>query len=263
MTNTLSAVAIVAATCLISLLGLIGGLLVLWREQGVKRITKYLMSFAAGSILGAALLELFPEALEANADTHVLGLWVLTGVMIFFILEKLLILHHHTHEEVSEAEMHGDGLHGLRAVQPLIIIGDALHNFLDGVIIAIAFLTDLRIGIITAIAVVAHEIPQEIGDFGILLHSGMRRGRVLFWNVLGALVGPVGAVVAITFRDVYEKAAGAVLAVVVGNFVYLALADLIPAIKHESRIRNTIGQIVLVIVGIVLVWILGEAIPEG
>lgn len=263
MTNTPSYVFIIVATLIISLLGLIGGLLVLWREQKIRRFTKYLMSFAAGSILAAALLELLPEALEGEAAPHTIGLWILIGVLIFFVLEKLLILHHHTHEEVAETEMHGAPSHGLSAIRPLIIIGDALHNFLDGIVIAIAFLTDTRIGIITALAVIAHEIPQEIGDFGILLHSGMQRGRVLLWNVLGALVSPLGAIAALAARDLYEKVAPAALALVVGNFVYLALADLIPAIKHERKIRNTIAQIVLVVVGIIIVWALGVSLPEA
>lgn len=263
MTQTPSFSFIVFVTLVISLLGLIGGLLVLWREQKIKGLTKYLMSFAAGSILGAALLELLPEALEESPNPHTIGLWILAGVLVFFVLEKLLILHHHTHDESTETQMHGDEVHGFQAVRPLIIIGDALHNFLDGIVIAIAFLTDMRIGVITALAVIAHEIPQEIGDFGILLHSGMARRRVLFWNVLGALLGPLGAVVAFAARDTYEKIAPAALALVVGNFVYLALADLIPAIRHERKISNTVVQIVLVVIGVVLVWLLGEALPEG
>jgi len=239
---------------IVSLISLIGVLTLALNIDKLKRILLYMISLSAGALIGDAFIHLLPEAAETTGLTSAVSLYIISGIVVSFVMEKII---HWRHCHVPTCANHPHPFVWMN------LFGDSIHNLIDGLVIGASYLVSIPLGIATTLAVILHEIPQEIGDFGILLHSGMRRGRVLFWNVLGALVGPVGAVVAITFRDVYEKAAGAVLAVVVGNFVYLALADLIPAIKHESRIRNTIGQIVLVIVGIVLVWILGEAIPEG
>ncbi|MFH1170944.1 MAG: ZIP family metal transporter [bacterium] len=248
-------------TLAISLLGLAGGILLLWHKRLLQRGAQYLMSFAAGSILGAAFLNLLPEALRQTNNIQTTSFFVLVGVLIFFGLEKLLILHHHTHDVGREAVLDAERTHSLRSARPLVIVGDALHNFLDGAVIAIAFLADMKIGIITALAVVAHEIPQEIGDFSILVHSGMERRRVLLWNILGALVSPLGAILGFTAYEMYHKVEPVFLALIVGNFVYLALADLVPTIKHETRMRQSLAQISLVILGIAIVWWLGYLLP--
>ncbi len=259
--TTPSLATILFATLLISVLGLAGGIILLWREHAVKRLAPSLISFAAGSILGAALLELLPEALAAeNLSVETTALLILLGIVVFFFLEKLLLIHHHSHENDADGET-PEGRH-LRTARPLVIFGDAVHNFLDGAIIAVAFLTDWKLGIVTGIAVVAHELPQEIGDFSILIHSGMDRGRVLFWNVLGALVGPLGALVGYGAFEEFERAEPIVIAFVVGNFIYLALADLVPTIKHESRRLQSVAQLVLLIIGIALVWWVGIVLPE-
>jgi zinc and cadmium transporter len=255
---------ILGVTLAMSLLGLTGGLFLIWQERFVHRSSRYFLSFAAGSILGAALLELLPEALDRGTITgEQAGMYGLFGIIIFFILEKLLIMHHHSHDHAMEVVVHRSFFHSLKAARPLVIVGDAFHNFLDGAVIAIAFCTDLRVGIITALAVIAHELPQEIGDFSILIHSGMKKSRVIAWNVLGAFVSPLGALVGYSAFSSFAAIEAPILAIVVGNFIYLALADLFPTIKHEPRLSRSALQIGLLLFGIALMWWIGVVLREG
>ncbi len=258
----MSTLTIIAITTGVSLLGLLGGLILILNEWRIKRWSIYLMSFAAGSILGASFLELFPEALEhAGDNTGPVFVGTLIGVLTFFTLEKLLVWHHHSHqhgEETHEEQPHSN----LTSVRPLVIFGDAIHNLLDGAIIALAFLTDPGLGVITSLAVVAHEIPQEIGDFSILIHSGMARSKVLLWNFLGALVSPLGALLVLLNAQLVERIEVPLLAFVIGNFIYIALADLVPTIQHERKIGRSILQLVLIILGVVVVWQLGALLPH-
>lgn len=255
MNATLTLLPIFIITLAISIVGLAGGFLLLWRERLMQRGARFLMSFAAGSILGAAFFDVLPEALNnGERSPATVSAVALGGVIVFFILEKLLILHHHTHDAAAEDAMHGADFHSLKSARPLVIFGDALHNFLDGAVIAIAFLTNISLGAITSLAVVAHEIPQEIGDFSILLHSGMSKKRVILWNFLGALVSPIGAVVGYFAFAAYHKIEALFLAFIVGNFIYLALADLVPTIKHERRTAQSLAQIATLLFGVAVVW---------
>lgn len=247
--------AIVGITTLVSVLGLIGGFFLLWKRNLVRRWSGPLISFAAGSILAAALLDLLPEALEGDASARGLGLAFLIGVLLFFLLEKFLVFHHHSHgheERLTPAETK------LAGVRPLLIIGDTLHNLLDGIVIAIAFLADPSLGIITAIAIVAHEIPQEIGDFSVLLASGMRRSRVALWNIISAFVSPIGAVIGYVAGGALENSQPFLLAAITGSFLYIALADLVPTIKHEHRAKHSLGQTSFLLLGIVVVLLLTQ-----
>ncbi|MFH0852827.1 MAG: ZIP family metal transporter [bacterium] len=262
MDSAISNTSIVFLTLGISLLGLFGGILLIWKEKIARKAAPFLISFAAGSILGAAFLELIPEAFEHNKeDVTQIVIPLLVGILVFFTLEKFLVWHHHSHKEGSDHEIK-DHHYPLATVRPLIIIGDALHNFLDGAIIALAFLTDVNLGIITSIAVIAHEIPQEIGDFAALLHSGMKRGKVLFWNFIGAVVSPLGAVVFLVSQDLFKDLKAPLLGFVAGNFIYLALADLVPTIQHERKFLASLTQFVFIIVGIAIVWQLGIWLPH-
>ncbi|MFH1088328.1 MAG: ZIP family metal transporter [Patescibacteria group bacterium] len=262
MDTTISNYWIILITLGISLFGLLGGVFLIWKEKLTRKAAPFLISFAAGSIIGAAFLELVPEAFEHNdGDITRVVIPLLIGILFFFTLEKFLVWHHHSHKEGSDHEIK-DIHYPLATARPLIIIGDALHNFLDGAIIAIAFLTDVNLGIITSIAVVAHEIPQEIGDFAALLHSGMKRGRVLFWNFLGAVVSPLGAIIFLTFQDLFENLEAPLLGFVAGNFIYLALADLVPTIQHERKFVNSLTQLAFIVIGIVIVWQLGTWLPH-
>ncbi|MDD5342360.1 MAG: ZIP family metal transporter [Patescibacteria group bacterium] len=150
----------------------------------------------------------------------------------------------------------------MATARPLIIVGDALHNLLDGAIIAIAFMTDTTLGLITSAAVIAHEIPQEIGDFSILISSGMAKARVLIWNIAGALIAVLGALIVIIARETFENVEVPILGFVIGNFIYIALADLLPTIQHERKLTNTLNQIFLIFAGIGVIWLLGTILPH-
>lgn len=253
----MSLVSIFLITLGISLLGLTVGFLILWKERAMQRWMPFLLSFAAGSILGAALLDILPEALSAGADAPFLLSFVLLGLLTFFVVEKLLIWHHHAHTHDADDDEAHQHFTDQRAIQPLIIFGDALHNLLDGGVIAVAFLVDFRLGMITALAVLFHELPQEIGDFAILLHTGMSRRNVLLWNIIGAIAAPIGVLAGFLLLDSFENIEAPLLAFAAGNFMYIAVADLFPTIQHERRLMNSILQIAMLLVGIGIIWQLG------
>ncbi len=263
MTSIHPLVSILGLTIGSSLLGLAGGFFLLWREASTRRWATLLMSFGAGAILGATFLELLPEALTNSADAGHTLLFMLGGVVLFFIVERLLIWHHHTHEHDTGEDTHHPTHLSATTVRPLIIIGDALHNFLDGAVIAIAFLVSAKLGVVTALAILVHELPQEIGDFSILIHSGMRKGSVALWNVLGALVSPLGALVAFIADERFKSLEVPLLAFAAGNFLYIALADLVPAMQHQRSFRQSIGQILMLLLGLGIIWGIGLVLPEA
>lgn len=238
-----------------SLLGLVGGFLLLWRAEPVRRWSSVLIAFAAGGLLAAVFLDLLPEALEhGGVPGSVFGA-AFAGVLVFFAVEKFLLWHHHSHTHDTEADpTHPSHLPAPASVRPLIIVGDAVHNFLDGAVIAIAYGVEPRLGLVTALAVLAHELPQEIGDFGILVASGMKRGPIILWNVLGALVSPLGAIVGVLAASQLTAIEPVLLGFAAGTFVYIALADLFPSITHVSRLTQSVGQFAALLVGILVIW---------
>jgi zinc and cadmium transporter len=228
----------------LSLVGSCGGLLVasslvLFSDPMRKRVVPWLVSYAVGALLGVALLALLPEALAVLAPGSVFGT-LLGGIMLFFILEKLVLLRHcHT----DECEIHG-------AAAPLVLIGDGFHNFIDGAIICTAVLTSIPLGINTAIAVAAHEIPQEVGDVAILLASGYSRSRALLLNVISGASGIVGALLAFAAVQVVPSIRPYVLAVSSGSLLYIAMSDLIPDLHRGTVDASALRQVVLIGAGI-------------
>ncbi len=243
---------------------LLGGLLsvaaagtfLLINEKTRSRILPHLVSFAIGSLLGAAFLGLLPHALESAhvTDAHDVTLAVLIGLLSFFILEKMVLWRHcHSHE----CEVHGDDEHSKEHTAPaatLVIVGDSIHNFVDGVLIAAAFLTDIKLGIVTALAVAAHEIPQEVGDFVILLNSGYSRSKALLFNMLTTLGTVAGGVLAYFALQQIEPFIPYVLAVAASSFIYIAVADLIPSLHKRTRLSATFQQVALIISGVLLIY---------
>ena len=228
----------------LTLVGSLGGVLVasgllVFNDQLRVKIVPWLVSYAIGTLLGVALLVLLPEALSHLSARTVMGS-LLGGIMLFFLLEKLVLWRHcHTHD--CEA-------HGLAA--PLVIIGDAFHNFLDGVIIGTAVRTSIPLGVSTALAVATHEIPQELGDFAILLSAGYSRRKALLLNALSGGSAVVGAVLAVFALDWLPQVNEYVLSVAAAGFLYIAMADLIPDL-HRGRIdATTFRQLVLAGAGI-------------
>ncbi|MBI4414751.1 MAG: ZIP family metal transporter [Candidatus Kerfeldbacteria bacterium] len=259
---------VLLVTTATSLAGLAGGFLLLWKGRAVARGSLWLVSFAAGSLLAAAFLDLLPEALSESDEPVGLMPWVLGGLLLFFLIEKFLLFHHHMHRneegDESSTSLHHDDHHAARRaiLRPLIIFGDAIHNFLDGVIIAATFLVEPAAGFAVALAVFFHELPQEIGDFGILLHSGMQRRRIALWNVLGALVSPIGALIGYYALESFGQFELPLIAAAAGGFIYIAGSDLIPEINHEARARNIVSQVLMLLVGIAAIWLVGRVLPE-
>ena len=216
----------------------------------------HLVSFATGTLLGAALLGLLPHALEGvvGSNTHTIPLAVLLGLLGFFLLEKLVLWRHcHAdHCEVHVPDGHDHALH--RSTGMMILIGDGLHNFLDGILIAGAFLTDVHLGIVTSLAVAAHEIPQEVGDFAVLLHSGFRRGRAFLYNILSSLTTVVGGVLAWLALQEMQAMLPYVLAVAASSFIYIAVADLIPTLHRRVEGVATLQQVILIAAGVLLIY---------
>ena len=220
------------------------------------RALPHLVSFAIGSMLGAAFLGLLPHALESQVDTHELFMALLFGLLGFFVLEKL-VLWRHCHSDHCEA--HGadtDGhQHSHRAAGVLILVGDGTHNFVDGILIAAAFLTDIHLGIVTAMAIAAHEIPQEVGDFAVLLHSGFSRTKALVYNLISSLTTLVGGVLAYVSLADMQHIVPYVLAVAASSFIYVAVADLIPGLHKRAEFRHTLQQITLIGCGVLVIFV--------
>jgi zinc and cadmium transporter len=228
----------------LSLLGSLGGLLVasallLFPNSFRTRLVPWLVSYAVGALLGVALLALLPEALRTLPATRVFEA-VLAGILLFFVLEKLVLWRHcHT----DDCEVHG-------SAASMILIGDGFHNFVDGMMIGSAVLTSLPLGVSTAIAVAAHEVPQEVGDFAVLLHAGYTRRRALLLNVLSGASGVAGALLAVVLVNAAPIAKPYLLCVAAASFLYVAMADLIPDL-HSGRIDGSaFRQLALVGLGI-------------
>lgn len=237
----------------LSVVGSVGGLLtasllLVVAEPVRTRVVPWLISFAVGTLLGAALLSLVPEALETIAPTPALAS-LLIGILTFFILEKLLIWRH-SHDEGAHAH------HARVDTAALVIIGDAVHTFVDGVVIAAATLVSVPLGVTTALAVAAHEIPQEAGDFAILLAAGHSKMRALLLNLTSAAGGMVGATAMLLFGTQAPKVVPFVLAFAAGNFLYVAMADLIPDLHRGHLDRNAARQIVLIALGVLTIALL-------
>ena len=231
----------------LTVLGSLGGLLLastllLFNDRVRIKLVAGLVSYAVGTLLGVALLELVPQALATLAATRVLGT-LLGGILAFFILEKLVIWRH-CHTEACAA-------HSTAA--PLILIGDAFHNFVDGAVVAAAVVSSLALGISTALAVAAHEIPQELGDFAILLGAGYSRRRALMLNVLSGLAAVVGALTALVALSVIPDLLPYVLSIASASFLCIAMADLIPDLHRGGIDALALRQILLVLAGIATV----------
>lgn len=234
-----------------------------------SRLLPHTVSFAIGALLGAAFLALIPHAVTGTQriEVHDLGLTILIGVLVFFLLEKMVIWRH-CHAEDCDVHGHAHGhsdAHSKTAAQTpehahnpaagtLILLGDGLHNFVDGILIAAAFMTDIHVGIVTSLAVAAHEIPQEVGDFAIMLNSGFSRMKALLFNIAASLATVVGALIAYFSLSDLLQLTPYVLAVAASSFIYIAVADLIPGLHKRSELHVTLQQVVLICAGVVVIY---------
>ena len=218
-----------------------------------------LVSFAIGALLGAVFLEILPHAISSAGSLHATFATVLAGILGFFVLEKL-VLWRHCHVEDCEAHDHHGDPHDQGRSGLMIIIGDAFHNFVDGILIAAAFLQSTELGIVTAAAIIAHEIPQEIGDFVILLHSGYGKAAALALNLLSSLAMLVGALLAYFALQAAQEWIATVLALAAASMIYVAVADLIPGLHRRPELLATAQQVVLIAFGVGLIWAVGDLV---
>jgi zinc and cadmium transporter len=217
-----------------------------------------MVSYAIGAMLGAVFLEILPEAIAKSHDVATLSGTVLFGILLFFILEKLVLwrhCHHQNcegHELLASEHVHDHGRSGL-----MITIGDTFHNFVDGTIISAAFLTDMHLGLVTALAIITHEIPQEVGDFAILLHSGYSRARALRLNVISSFASVAGGVLGYYTLQTMQSWTPSLLALAAASMIYVAVADLIPGLHKRAQLRDTLGQVALIAIGVGTVGLIG------
>ena len=244
----------------------------LLRDHHRNAVLPHGISFAIGALLAVAFWGLIPEAFAKVKPEQFqsLSATILAGILGFFVLEKLLIWRHCHY---GSCEAHGDDGHGddhahnhdhghshgnARSAGALIILGDSIHNFVDGVLIAAAFLTDVQLGIVTSLAVAAHEIPQEVGDFAILLDSGYSRGKALFYNVLASLTTVLGGVLAYFSLEDLHDSLPYFLALAASSFIYIAVADLIPSLHKKTDMKTSLQQIALIAAGVFLICLLHD-----
>ncbi len=242
---------IIIATTIVSSISLTGVVLLVWRKILSEKLTLYLVGFSAGIMLATALLDLLPEAVrEANGQNIFIP--VLLGVVTFFFMERFIWWFHHHHNES----------HNIHPTTYLIIFGDSFHNILDGIAIAAAFLINPVVGITTTIAIIAHEIPQEIADFTILIHEGLSKGRALFFNFLSSLTALFGALIGYYFLSMIEKVIPLFVAFSAGMFIYISCSDLIPSLHVEFKKQRKWEQTIPFVLGIVLMYLLTNFLHE-
>lgn len=217
-----------------------------------------MVSFAIGAMLGAVFLDILPEAIKLTHNVPVLSGTVLFGILLFFILEKLVLWRHCHHEHCEGHEplydMHGHD-HGRSGL--MVTVGDTFHNFVDGIIIAAAFLTDVHLGLVTSLAIIAHEIPQEVGDFAVLLHSGYNKKRALQLNLVSSFASVAGGIIGYFTLQSAQSWIPSLLALAAASLLYVSVADLIPGLHKRAELRDTMHQVVLIAAGVATVGLMG------
>ena len=220
----------------------------------LSKVVHHLVSLSTGVLLGTALLHVLPEAFEGSADPHGLFLTLLCGLLFFFLLEKAELYRHGHHHEKDEHHHH----HGFDRQQAgrggwTVLVGDSIHNFCDGIIIAAAFLTDVQLGIVTAAAIITHEIPQEVGDYIVLLNAGLSRSKALLYNGMSGMAAVAGGVLGYFVVGPWEAMFPYLLVVASSSFIYVAVADLIPQLQHRLPLKATLAQIAWLAAGLAVV----------
>ena len=238
---------VLLSVVIVSCISFIGAFTLGLRRDFLHRLLIYLVGFSAGALLGDAFLHLLPEALE-SLDALYVSMYILAGIMVFFVIEKFLQWEHHHHAHEKEVHEHG------HVFARMNLFGDAAHNFLDGLIIAGSYLTSIPLGISTTFAVIAHEIPQEIGDFAVLIHGGFNNRKALWFNFLSALTAVAGAVVALVATTYLEDIALGLSSFAIGGFIYIANSDLIPELHKDKTFRRSWKQLLAILLGIIF-WL--------
>lgn len=229
---------------LVSLASLTGVVILSLQDRILKKLLLYMVSFAVGALFANTFFHILPEAVEISDDLSRTFSFVLGGIILSFVIEKFVHWHHCHNINCSHAE----------PVGIMMLIGDGVHNIIDGILIATTYLVDVELGMATTAAVILHEIPQEIGDFAVLLHSGFSKSRALLWNFFSALTAFAGAVGVIALQEHISGIEQLLLPIVAGNFLYIAGSDLIPELHKESRLKNALIQLVTMMLGIAIMY---------
>ncbi len=232
---------------LVSLISLVGVFALSFKEETLKKYISIFISLAIGALLGDAFIHIIPEALEQSVNSTITSSLIIAGILLFFILEKFLHWHHHGEDATS---------HEIHPVGKLVLVSDGIHNIIDGIIIGASFLISIPIGLATTIAVILHEIPQEIGDFAVLINSGYSKRRALWLNFLSALLAVVGVIFALAMGSIAQASITWLLPIAAGGFIYIAVADLIPELHKHQEGNNSAIQIFTAIVGVGLMLLL-------
>lgn len=221
-----------------------------------------LISYAIGALLGAVFLEILPHAFNVASSAENMAATILLGILLFFVLEKLVLWRHCHGDECEAHAAHSDeGGHGAAHGHDhgrsgmMIMVGDTFHNFVDGILIAAAFMLDIKLGAVTALAIIAHEIPQEVGDFLILLHSGYTKKQALLFNLLSSLATLLGGLLAYFALQTVQDWIPTILGLAAASMIYVAVADLIPGLHKRTELRATVQQVILIALGISSIWL--------
>jgi zinc and cadmium transporter len=242
----------IIATLIVSSISLIG-IVVLSKNKWSKKWIRRFIGIAIGTLLAAVFFHLLPEAVEAFEEPSTAFNIVLASILAFFAIERVIHYHHCSCEDKDK---------GHKKTHLIVnnLIGDGLHNFVDGVIIASAFIVDVRLGIGTTIAVALHEIPQEVSDFSILVYAGLSKMKAIMYNLLFGLTSVLGVILVFVFSDKIENIVPVLIAIAAGNFIYLAMADLVPELHHEDNPKRVWMQLVWVGIGIGVMYIIGNIV---
>ncbi|MFQ6611796.1 MAG: ZIP family metal transporter [Fidelibacterota bacterium] len=226
---------------LVSLVSLVGVVALSISGTVLSAMMVYLVSFAAGTLFGSAFIYLLPEAFANDGNTILVSLLIIGGLMSFFIVEKFFRWRH-CHIPTSKKHVH--------PIVPMNIVGDGMHNFIDGVLIAVTYAVSIPLGVATTVAVLFHEIPQEIGDFSVLIHGGLTVKKALWLNFLSSLMAVVGAIAALVFGKNMQDVAQLLIPITAGGFIYIAGSDLIPEMHHATDARKSFVQMIMMLLGV-------------
>ena len=236
-----------ASAGVVSLISLIGVVTIMVGVQRLDRVVPLLISLAVGALFGDALVHLLPEAFIDSASVAMTSLYVIIGIMLFFLLERFLHWHH---------EHHSQSLNPVHPVAYINIVSDVVHNLLDGLIIGASYLVSVPIGVTTTVAVALHEIPQEQGDFGILIHAGFSPKKALLMNFLSGIIAFLGVIISLLVGPTVSEYTAFMIPLTAGGFIYIAGSDLIPELHHEHELSGSLAQFAMMGIGIGLMYAL-------
>lgn len=232
---------------IVSLVSLVGVFSLSIKDDVIKKNINFFISLAIGALLGDAFIHIIPEAFKSSLGVSISSLLIIFGIILFFIIEKFIHWHHHGEDQEE---------HHIHPVGKLVLFTDGFHNLIDGAIIGASFLIDIRVGIATTIAVILHEIPQEIGDFAVLIHSGYTKQKALLFNFISGLAAILGLIIVLLFGNIMNNSITWLVPVAAGGFIYIAIADLIPELHKTKKIKHSLIQIGIIIIGVLSMFAL-------